>query len=97
MTNSSNLKSFSVLTASVAIICLSLVALIYASPLVAAQLGLSTGQAAIVVNLIDKYQTATAVVAIVGALSGVGSISSALVASALYLLKKKGKAKAAAF
>lgn len=65
------------------------------TPYIAGALGLSTGTATQVVSLISAYQTAAAIVSIVGALTGVGGITSGIVATVLFLLKKQGKAKAA--
>ncbi|HEX1157265.1 uberolysin/carnocyclin family circular bacteriocin, partial [Streptococcus pneumoniae] len=45
--------------------------------------------------LISAYSTVTAVISIVGAITGVGSIGSGIAATVLYILKKKGAAKAA--
>lgn len=65
--------------------------------LIAAQLGLSTGTAATVVNFLDAFSTVSYVITIIGIFTGVGTISSALAATVLTILKKQGKAKAAAF
>ncbi|MDP7981440.1 uberolysin/carnocyclin family circular bacteriocin [Bacillus sp. WLY-B-L8] len=67
------------------------------APHIAGTLGVSTGTANQVVTLIDQYQTATAIVSIVGAITGVGGITAGIVSTVLFLLKKKGKAKAAAW
>lgn len=68
-------------------------------PMLAGTLGISTKAAATVVNLISAYSTVTAVISIVGAITGaitgVGSIGSGIAATVLYILKKKGAAKAA--
>lgn len=63
--------------------------------MLAGTLGISTKAAATVVNLISAYSTVTAVISIVGAITGVGSIGSGIAATVLYILKKKGAAKAA--
>ena len=62
-------------------------------PMLAGTLGISTGSAATVVNLISAYSTVTAVISIVGAITGVGSIGSGIAATVLYMLKKKSAAK----
>ena len=54
-------------------------------PMLAGTLGISTGSAATVVNLISAYSTVTAVISIV----------SGIAATVLYMLKKKSAAKAA--
>ena len=64
-------------------------------PMLAGTLEISTGSAATVVNLISAYSTVTAVISIVGAITGVGSIGSGIAATVLYMLKKKSAAKAA--
>ncbi|HEW9368711.1 TPA: uberolysin/carnocyclin family circular bacteriocin [Streptococcus pneumoniae] len=64
-------------------------------PMLAGTLGISTKAAATVVNLISAYSTVTAVISIVGAITGVGFIGSGIAATVLYILKKKGAAKAA--
>lgn len=65
------------------------------SPMVAGALGISTESANKVVNLISAYGTASFVISMIGAATGVGSIGSGVVATVLFLIKKKGKAKAA--
>ncbi|BBU38508.1 uberolysin/carnocyclin family circular bacteriocin [Aeribacillus composti] len=96
MVETKNGKSFAIL--SLTLLAISMVALaIGNAPFLAGQLGISTASAWAVVDLLDKYQSVTFVISIIGAITGVGSISSALLASVLYILKKKGKAKAAAF
>ncbi|MDR2660731.1 MAG: uberolysin/carnocyclin family circular bacteriocin [Lactobacillaceae bacterium] len=62
---------------------------------VAGALGISLTSATKVINLIQAYQTLAAVVTVVGALSGIGSVTSGIVATVLYLLKKEAKAKVA--
>ncbi|PEP89739.1 uberolysin/carnocyclin family circular bacteriocin [Bacillus toyonensis] len=66
-------------------------------PLIAAQLGISTGTAATVVNFLDGVSSVATVITIVGMFTGVGTIGSALAATVLTMIKKQGKAKAAAF
>ncbi|RZI52302.1 circular bacteriocin, circularin A/uberolysin family [Aeribacillus pallidus] len=96
MVETKNGKSFAIL--SLTLLAISMVALAIGNvPFLSGQLGISTASAWAVVDLLDKYQSVTFVISIIGAITGVGSISSALLASVLYILKKKGKAKAAAF
>lgn len=70
---------------------------IFVSPQLASTLGISTGSAATVVKFLSIYSSITFVITIIGIITGVGSIGSGIAATVLYLLKKKGKAKAAAF
>ena len=67
------------------------------TPLIAAQLGLSTGTAIALVNLLDNITSVATALTIIAAFTGVGTIGSAVAVSVLAILKKKGKAKAAAF
>ena len=67
------------------------------TPLIVAQLGLSTGTAIALVNLLDNISSVVTALTIIAAFTGVGTIGSAVAASVLAILKKKGKAKAAAF
>jgi circularin A/uberolysin family circular bacteriocin len=64
-------------------------------PMLAGSLGISTASANQVVNLISAYGTASFVISMIGAVTGVGSIGSGILATVLYLIKKRGKAKAA--
>lgn len=64
-------------------------------PNLAGALGVSTANANLVVNLISAYSTITTVISIIGAITGVGAIGSSIAASLLYIMKQKGKAKAA--
>jgi circularin A/uberolysin family circular bacteriocin len=64
-------------------------------PMLAGSLGISTASASQVVNLISAYGTASFVISMIGAATGVGSIGSGVLATVLYIIKKKGKAKAA--
>lgn len=70
---------------------------IFVSPQLASTLGISTGAATAVVNFLNAYSSITFVITIVGVITGVGSMGSGIAATVLYLLKKYGKAKAAAF
>jgi circularin A/uberolysin family circular bacteriocin len=91
-----NFKQYALFSAILMLISLGMF-MVSSTPYIAGTLGLNTAAANQVVSLINKYQTATAIVSIVGAISGVGSITSGMVATVLFLLKKKGKAKAAAW
>jgi circularin A/uberolysin family circular bacteriocin len=83
---------------SLSLFAVTLVALAIGNgPLIAAQLGLSTGTAATIVNFLDGVSSVATVITIIGMFTGVGTIGSALAASVLTILKKQGKAKAAAF
>lgn len=66
-------------------------------PLIAAQLGLSTTTAIAIVNLLSVGSSVAWVITVIGMFTGVGTIGSAFAASVLMLIKKQGKAKAAAF
>jgi circularin A/uberolysin family circular bacteriocin len=67
------------------------------APLIAAQFGLSTATAATIVNFLDATSSVATVISIIGIFTGVGTIGSATAAVILTLIKKQGKAKAAAF
>lgn len=83
---------------SLSLFAVTLVALMIGNgPLIAAQLGVSTTAAAIVVKFLDTWSTVATVITVVGIFTGVGTISSGIAAAILTVLKKKGKAKAAAF
>ncbi|MBY8911992.1 uberolysin/carnocyclin family circular bacteriocin [Bacillus sp. YC2] len=83
---------------SVSLFAVTLGALILGNgPLIAAQLGLSTATAATIVNFLDGVSSVTTVITIIGMFTGVGTIGSAFAATVLTLIKKQGKAKAAAF
>ncbi|GAQ19918.1 membrane protein [Oceanobacillus picturae] len=64
---------------------------------IAAQLGLSTTTSIAIVNLLSVGSTVAWVITVIGMFSGVGTIGSAFAATVLTLMKKHGKAKAAAF
>ncbi|MCY7749228.1 uberolysin/carnocyclin family circular bacteriocin [Bacillus inaquosorum] len=83
---------------SVSLFAVTLLALAIGNgPLIAAQLGLSTGTAATIVNFLDGVSSVATVISIIGMFTGVGTIGSAFAATVLTILKKQGKAKAAAF
>ena len=83
---------------SATLLAVTLLALaIGSAPLIAAQLGLSTATAATIVNFLDAFSSVAYVITIVGIFTGVGTIGSAMAATILTILKKQGKAKAAAF
>nr|WP_277717620.1 uberolysin/carnocyclin family circular bacteriocin [Priestia flexa]WEZ10396.1 uberolysin/carnocyclin family circular bacteriocin [Priestia flexa]WEZ10406.1 uberolysin/carnocyclin family circular bacteriocin [Priestia flexa] len=67
------------------------------APLIAAQLGVSTATAATVVNFLSAASSVATVISIIGVFTGVGTIGSAMAATILTIIKKQGKAKAAAF
>ncbi|MEC1966740.1 uberolysin/carnocyclin family circular bacteriocin [Bacillus cereus] len=96
MVNQQSFKNYALLSVTLMVVSLGLF-MLSSAPHIAGTLGISTATATQVVSLIDKYQTATAIVSIVGAMTGVGGITSGIVATVLFLLKKKGKAKAAAW
>ncbi|GAA0308599.1 circularin A/uberolysin family circular bacteriocin [Gracilibacillus halotolerans] len=80
------------------LLAISLAALAFVSaPFLAAQLGISTASAMAIINLIDGIRWVTVAMSIIAAASGVGAIGSALTAVVLQMIKKQGKAKAAAF
>lgn len=87
-------RFFVVLTAVLGFI-FALTLLLSYGPAVATALGISTEAATRVVNVIQAYQTAAAIVSIVGALTGVGTITSGIVSAVLYMLKKKAKGQVA--
>ncbi|MCD2256886.1 uberolysin/carnocyclin family circular bacteriocin [Agrilactobacillus fermenti] len=87
-------RFFVVLTAILGFI-FALTLLLSYGPAVATTLGISTETATRVVNIIQAYQTAVAVVSIVAALTGVGAISSGIVSVVPYMLKKKAKGQVA--
>ncbi|WP_231232042.1 uberolysin/carnocyclin family circular bacteriocin [Streptococcus equi] len=60
-------------------------------PNLAGALGISTANANTTVNLLSAYSTVSSVVAIVGAVTGVGSIGAGIAATVLYLIKQKGR------
>ena len=93
---SKDIKFYSTLTVSLFILT-ALMLTISSAPFIASQFGLSTGAATALVNFLSAYQTVATVASIVGVFTGVGTIGSATASTILYLLKKKGKAKAAAF
>lgn len=64
---------------------------------IAKALGISTASALTVVKLLDAYQNVALVIAIVGAITGVGSISAGILAAALRILKRYGQYEAAMF
>ncbi|MDQ6468833.1 uberolysin/carnocyclin family circular bacteriocin [Exiguobacterium acetylicum] len=83
---------------SLSLFAVTLVALMIGNgPLIAAQLGVSTGTAATVVKFLDTWSSVATVITIVGVFTGVGTIGSGIAATILTILKKQGKAKAAAF
>ncbi|MCP2034189.1 circularin A/uberolysin family circular bacteriocin [Planomicrobium sp. HSC-17F08] len=67
------------------------------SALIAAQLGISTGAAATVVAFLDTWSSVATVITVIGVFTGVGTIGAGVAATILTILKKQGKAKAAAF
>jgi circularin A/uberolysin family circular bacteriocin len=96
MVNVRDSKFYVLLSAS--LLGVTLLALVIGTgPLIAAQLGLSTATSATIVSFLDAFSTVSYVVTIIGLFSGVGTITSAFAATVLTILKKKGKAKAAAF
>ncbi|MGX4669379.1 uberolysin/carnocyclin family circular bacteriocin [Cerasibacillus sp. JNUCC 74] len=83
---------------SLSLFAVTLLALAIGSgPLIAAQLGLSTTTSIAIVNLLSVGSTVATVITVIGMFSGVGTIGSAFAATVLTLMKKHGKAKAAAF
>jgi circularin A/uberolysin family circular bacteriocin len=83
---------------SLSLFAVTLAALVIGNgPLIAAQLGLSTATAWTVVNFLDGVSSVATVISIIGMFTGVGTIGSAFAATLLAILKKQGKAKAAAF
>lgn len=89
-------KSYALLSAALLAVTL-LTLTIGGMPLIAAQLGLSTTTSIAIVNLLSVGSSVAWVITVIGMVSGVGTIGSAFAATVLMLLKKKGKAKAAAF
>lgn len=93
--NVSTIKKLYVLTALLGI---SFVVLMFvSSPLIAANLGVSAASAKTVVDLINAASTVSTVISVIGVVTGVGSVGSGVAATILALIKKKGKAKAAAW
>ncbi|ALM27578.1 uberolysin/carnocyclin family circular bacteriocin [Bacillus altitudinis] len=83
---------------SLSLLAVTSVALVIGNgSLIAANLGVSTGTAFTIVNFLDTWSSVATVITIVGMFTGVGTISAGVAASILAILKKKGKAKAAAF
>lgn len=70
---------------------------VIASPQLAGTLGISAASSKVVIDLINAYSTVTFVITVIGIITGVGSVGSGVAATVLYLIKKKGKAKAAAW
>ncbi|MBW4854124.1 uberolysin/carnocyclin family circular bacteriocin [Bacillus safensis] len=96
MTKATDSKFYALL--SLSLLAVTLVALVIGNgSLIAANLGVSTGTAATVVNFLDTWSSVATVITIVGVFTGVGTIGSGVAATILAILKKEGKAKAAAF
>lgn len=89
-------KSYILLSISLFIVTLLALA-IGSMSLISGQLGLSTTTSIAIVNLLDVGSSVATVITIIGLFSGVGTIGSAFAATVLTILKKQGKAKAAAF
>lgn len=83
---------------SLLLLAVTLVALVIGNgSLIAANLGVSSGTAFAMVNFLDAWSSVATVITVVGMFTGVGTISAGVAATILAILKKKGKAKAAAF
>lgn len=92
----SSVRKLAFLSVGLAVVA-AFVTAVFVSPQLASTLGISTGSAAAVVKFLNAYSSITFVLTIIGIVTGVGSVGSGIAATVLYLLKKKGKAKAAAF
>ncbi|AQR78367.1 uberolysin/carnocyclin family circular bacteriocin [Paenibacillus larvae] len=91
-----NARSYALLSAE--LLAITMFALTIGNgALIATQLGLSTTTSIAIVKFLDAFSTVSYVITIIGLFGGVGTISSALAATILTILKKQGKAKAAAF
>lgn len=60
-------------------------------------LGISSAAAVKVINIIDAVSTVATIISLVAAIVGAGAISAAIVAAAKKMIKKYGKAYAAAW
>ncbi|MDM5321785.1 uberolysin/carnocyclin family circular bacteriocin [Bacillus pumilus] len=96
MTKATDSKFYALL--SLSLLAVTLVALVIGNgSLIAANLGVSSGTAFAMVNFLDAWSSVATVITVVGMFTGVGTISAGVAATILAILKKKGKAKAAAF
>ncbi|APT51232.1 circular bacteriocin, circularin A/uberolysin family [Bacillus sp. Nf3] len=96
MTKATDSKFYALL--SLLLLAVTLGALVIGNgSLIAANLGVSSGTAFAMVNFLDAWSSVATVITVVGMFTGVGTISAGVAATILAILKKKGKAKAAAF
>lgn len=96
MNTTVNLKFWTILSFSLLVV--SVIALTFSNaPFIAANLGLSSGASLTLAKTLDSVSSVATALSIIGVFTGVGTIGSALTATILAVIKKKGVAKGAAF